>query len=106
AQKGDIVLEKLERILEMQRLVSRKVEMPLQSGDVNVLFPVRQQIALHRPQHRIVDSEMLESAGIEVSAQFPVDALEDVQVELPRVARCVIVRTCEQRDVLLEVEAD
>ena len=76
------------------------------SPDRNLLLRLADQVHLHAAPVLVVERSMLELLGLEIAAQFSVDAPEQVEVELGRDAGGVVVGRFDHGDVFLQVHTD
>ena len=75
-----------------------------QGVHVDRLCGLADQVGLHGAGEHVVRAEVAPLGHVEVAAQLPVDAGEQVQVEVPGHALAVVVGTQQDLDVLLEVD--
>src|SRR5690606_20754186 len=81
-------------------------EASIERGHLHVLRFKRNQVALHGAAPRIVKTVMRKLVEIELTAEFFIDATQQVEVELARQTLAVVVSLHQHLNVFLQVEAN
>src|SRR5207245_4894539 len=64
------------------------------------------QVALHRAGRNVVRAKVTEFAYIKVAAKLPVNAMQQIQIELPSHSFGIVVGTQQQINVLFHIKSD